>query len=156
MGKQFLASCVCENILLSFQSILETCIGDIMLTHKICKICDKDLDVDQFHWKSKRKGTRQARCKTCASDYGHTHYIANSQVYKDRANSRLKTLRAENREFVKTHLSLHPCSKCGEANTKSLAINVNSTDINNLATSELLARLESSVVLCRNCVAAQE
>lgn len=128
-----------------------------MLTVKTCKgTCGQTKPVDEFHWKSKRKGTRQSRCKDCASTYGKTHYIANSQLYKDRANSRLKTLRSENREFVKTHLSSHPCSKCGEANIKSLTLNINSIDINNLATSELLSRLETAVVLCRNCIAAQD
>lgn len=128
-----------------------------MLTEKRCKgPCGLVKPVDSFHWKSKRKGSRQSRCKGCASEYGHSHYVANLQVYKDRANSRLKSLRAENREFVKTHLSSHSCSKCNESNVKSLVININSTDINNLATSELLTRLEASVVLCRNCVASQD
>lgn len=128
-----------------------------MITEKKCKgPCDTTKSVDDFHWKSKRKGTRQARCKECMSDYGHKHYEANSQEYKDRANSRLKALRADNRNFVKTHLSTNPCSKCGEANPKVLDVNINSTDINNLATSDLLARLEHSIVLCRNCEAAKE
>lgn len=128
-----------------------------MLTHKVCKgPCGQDKEIDQYHWKSKRKGTRQARCKDCMSDYGHDHYLANSQEYKDRANTRLKTLRAENKELVKTYLSTHACSKCGESNPKVLTTQANSNEINNLATSELQEKLSQSAVLCRNCLASQD
>jgi hypothetical protein len=128
-----------------------------MLTEKKCKgPCGETKDINDFHWKSKRKGTRQARCKLCMSQYGHEHYVANSGEYKDRANSRLRALRTDNRNFVKTHLETNPCSKCGEANPKVLSVNVTSAEINNLATSDLLAKLEQSTVLCRNCQAGAE
>jgi hypothetical protein len=128
-----------------------------MLTHKICKgPCKRDLDIDQYHWKSKRRGTRQARCKDCMSDYGHVHYLANSQEYKDRANTRLQALRAENRDLIKSHLLANPCSKCGETNHKVLATNLNSNEINNLATPDLQVRLSECRVLCRNCEASQD
>lgn len=128
-----------------------------MLTEKTCKgPCGKLLSIDEYHWKSKRRGTRQARCKECMSAYGHSHYVENSQEYKDRANNRLKTLRANNRELVKNHLLTHPCSKCGEPNSKVLALNVVSNDINNLATPDLQEKLYQSTVLCRNCEAALE
>lgn len=140
-----------------YVSLYYVVVGDAMLTEKKCKgPCGLLKSIDEFHWKSKRRGTRQARCKACMSDYGHKHYVANSQEYKDRANSRLQSLRTDNRNFVKTHLETHPCFKCGEANPKSLSINVTSTEVNNLATSELLAKLESSVVICRNCQASQD
>jgi len=127
-----------------------------MLVEKRCKgPCGKLKSIDEFHWKSKRRGTRQARCKTCMSEYGHQHYIANSQEYKDRANNRLKALRAENKELVKTHLLTHPCSKCGEANSKVLDVNITSIEINNLASSDLTARLQLSTVLCKNCQASE-
>jgi len=128
-----------------------------MITEKTCKgPCGRTLSVDEFHWKSKRKGTRQARCKDCMRDYGHQHYVANSQEYKDRANSRLSTLRSANRMNVKTWLATNPCSKCGEANPKSLTVSVTSAEINNLATEALSARLAVSTVLCRNCQVSQD
>ncbi len=128
-----------------------------MLTEKRCKgTCGLVKPVDEFHWKSKRRGTRQARCKVCMSEYGHKHYLDNAQEYKDRANSRLKTLRAENHQALKTHLSTHPCTKCGEANPKVLAPPVNSIEINNLSTIALSEKLASTDVFCRNCLASQD
>jgi hypothetical protein len=128
-----------------------------MLTSKTCKgPCGRKLDIDQFHWKSKRRGTRQARCKDCMSAYGKTHYQQNSQEYKDRANNRLRALRTENRSLVQNWIVAHPCSKCGETNIKVLDTTVNSNEINNLATTELQARLEQSEVLCRNCAASKD
>lgn len=127
-----------------------------MITEKTCKgPCGQKLPIDLFHWKSKRKGTRQARCKDCMSKYGHEHYVANSQQYKDRANTRLKTLRSENRNLRKSHLSSNPCSKCGEANPRVLDISITSAEINNLNTDAFKARLAESVVLCKNCQASQ-
>lgn len=128
-----------------------------MLTEKRCKgSCGAVKPIDEFHWKSKRRGTRQARCKDCMSDYGHKHYLANSQEYKDRANTRLKSLREGNRMNVKTWLATHPCQKCGEANPKVLTISVNSTEINNLSAEALTTKLAESTILCRNCQASQD
>lgn len=131
-----------------------------MITEKICKDPNCEIkeaqSIENFHWKSKRKGTRQPKCKTCMSRYGKTHYEANSDDYKARANERLKLLRSTNRENVKTHLSTHPCSKCGNANVKVLSISVTSAEINNMAPEALLAKLAESVVLCRNCKVSQD
>lgn len=128
-----------------------------MLTEKKCKgPCGLTKPIDEFHWKSKRRGTRQARCKECMSDYGHNHYLANSQQYKDRANTRLSALRTQNRQTVKSWISTHPCQKCGEANPKVLTTSINSVEINNLATEDLQAKLSNSTVLCRNCLASQD
>jgi hypothetical protein len=127
-----------------------------MLTHKVCKgSCGLDKQIDEFHWKSKRRGTRQARCKDCMSQYGKAHYQTNSQEYKDRANNRLRALRTENRDLVKSWLSSHNCSKCGESNSKVLSTSLTSAEINNLSTTDLQGRLEQAVILCRNCEAAK-
>lgn len=128
-----------------------------MITEKQCKgPCGQVKSIDEFHWKSKRRGTRQARCKSCMSDYGHQHYVANAQEYKDRANNRLKSLRTENRELVKTHLLTHPCQKCGETNVKALDVSVTSNEINNLGTEALTERLSVASVLCKNCQVSQD
>lgn len=128
-----------------------------MLTEKKCKgPCGRTLPVDDFHWKSKRKGTRQARCKSCMSDYGHQHYVANSDKYKERANSRLQALRATNRESVDNHLKTHPCQGCGETNFKVLQTSLTSIEINNLSPEALNAKLAESTVKCLNCLAAEE
>jgi hypothetical protein len=126
-----------------------------MLTEKTCSQCKDKKDIDQFHWKSKRRGTRQARCISCTSTYGHSHYLTHSQEYKDRANNRLKELRNTNRANVKSWLSSHPCN-CGQSNPKVLIISVNSNQINNLSPEDLSVELEKSVVMCRNCKASQD
>ena len=128
---------------------------------KTCKNPECDLKgqpqpIDNFHWKSKRRGTRQSHCKVCMSKYGHQHYVANSDQYKERANNRLKTLRATNRELVKNWISSHPCQKCQEANPKKLVVSVNSNEINNMSTEDLTAKLVNSMILCRNCQVLQD
>lgn len=128
-----------------------------MITEKKCKgPCGLTKSVDEFHWKSKRKGTRQTRCKECMSQYGHSHYVANSQQYKDRANTRLTQLRADNRLAVETWLTTNPCSKCGESNSKVLSTSLTSQEINNLSQTDLTAKLQASIILCRNCEAAEK
>ena len=128
-----------------------------MITEKKCKgPCGQTKPIDEFHWKSKRKGTRQARCKACMSDYGHQHYLKNSDDYKNRANTRLKALRSSNRESVDNHLKTHPCQSCGETNFKVLQTSLNSIEINNLAPETLTAKLAESTVKCLNCLAAEQ
>lgn len=126
-----------------------------MLTEKRCLgPCGLIKSVDDFHWKSKRRGHRQARCKDCSRQYSHVHYIANSDEYKERANTRLKALRLTNRDLVKTFISDNPCSKCGETNPKVLTTSIKSSEINNIATADLAVKLVQGGTLCRNCIAA--
>lgn len=128
-----------------------------MITEKTCKgPCGRKLDIDEFHWKSKRRGTRQPKCKDCMKTYSAEHYKSHSQEYKDRANNRLKSLRTENRALVQSWISSHPCQKCGETNSKVLSVNIGSIEINNKSTSDLQTLLDQSAVLCRNCQASQD
>lgn len=128
-----------------------------MLTEKKCKgPCGQVKQIDEYHWKSKRKGIRQARCKACMSEYGHEHYLANTDAYKTRANTRLKDLRTRNHDLVKNFMKTTPCAECGEANPKLLVNSLNSTQINNLSSEDLLVEMSKCVVSCRNCRAKQD
>lgn len=128
-----------------------------MITEKTCTgPCGKTLSVDEFHWKSKRRGTRQAKCKACMADYGHAHYVANADTYKERANNRLKELRANNRNMVKSYMATNPCFTCQEDNPKMLTISIDSVKVNNLSSADLLTELEPNLVICRNCLASKD
>lgn len=128
--------------------IKEVVVGSV----KRCKgVCKRMRPLTEFHYKSKRRGTRQARCKECMSSYGKEHYIANTEDYKERANSRLKALRTTNRQLVKEHLATSSCSKCGNTNIPDLTISVKAVQINNLATENLIPLLAQSVCICRSC-----
>ena len=62
---------------------------------KVCTICQKELPIEDFNWRDKKKGTRRSECKYC-----HTKYM------QDRI--------AKKREYASQVKEQLGCAKCGE------------------------------------------
>lgn len=83
---------------------------------KICTKCNVEKPLDDFHWRSKAKGTKQAQCKPCKNGY-HLNHI---KVYRERSRQRNKAWRTEFREYLCGFLSENPCIDCGESDIRVL------------------------------------
>src|SRR5258708_23207555 len=82
---------------------------------KTCTTCGEERDAENdFSWKYKDRGIRQARCKYCQSELSRLHYQNNKQAYKDRSHARKTQVLSENKPRLYTYLSTHPCNECGE------------------------------------------
>ena len=109
---------------------------------KICTKCNRELPIEDFHWRNKEKGTRRAECKYCRID----HML---QVFKDK-----KSIIAEMKSEIK-------CQKCGE--DKSYMLDFHHIDPNEKDESiakmvhhtygmkKVLNEIEKCTVLCANC-----
>jgi hypothetical protein len=68
-----------------------------MITIKICKNCNLELEINNFNKdKSKKDGYRNS-CKECQKNYGNEYYILN----KDNINKKNKKWKGENKELIK-------------------------------------------------------
>lgn len=60
---------------------------------KICSVCKKDKDIEDFHFNDLEKGTRKSKCKTCQADY--------IKKYKSRDPEKLKDIwRKASRRYI--------------------------------------------------------
>ena len=130
------------------------------MSTKRCNGCNKDRDIEDFNLKDRTKGTLQALCRFCIAEYGKEHYKNNKQAYIDKAKSRNKRIREENRTKLFAYLSQHPCVDCGQTDIRCLEFdhvrgnktyNV-ATLIKNLASwSTIETEIAKCEVRCANC-----
>ena len=81
---------------------------------KKCTRCKKEKLVEKFNFKNKAKNIRQSHCKECTRFFIKNHYNKNREYYLTKSHKRNKFLRYNINNYVKNHLSTHPCVDCGE------------------------------------------
>ena len=88
---------------------------------KVCKMCEKEKSVDDFHFTNKAKGYRQSYCKLCNSEYTRRWRKGNREkVSRQNANSNTRArlrLRAEMLEAYGGQ-----CACCGETEEHFLTL----------------------------------
>lgn len=81
---------------------------------KICTKCTKEKSLEDFNFKNKTKGIKQAQCKECQSIYFKKHYSKNVEKYCKRARTSNPAAKKRNREFIISYLLEHSCVDCEE------------------------------------------
>lgn len=112
---------------------------------KICTKCGRDLPLNQFNWRDKKKGTRRSECKFC-----HSTYMKN--IYRQKKDEL---------QALKTELKCKKCgyNKCGASlefhhinpEEKDEKISSLMTHRYNLNNPDIQAELKKCIVLCANC-----
>lgn len=130
------------------------------MAKKHCNGCHQDRDIEDFNFKDRTKGTRQALCRFCIAEYGRKHYKNNKQVYIDKAKNRNKRISEANRTKLFAYLSEHPCVDCGETDVYVLEFDhVRGKKSNDIAKmvmdgyswSTIEAEIAKCEVRCANC-----
>jgi hypothetical protein len=93
-------------------------------------------------------------------DYAHRHYLANMELYKQRAVVSNKQAKIRNRENMLAYLLMHPCADCEERNPVVLDFdhvkgkkeyNVAKMMNSSLSWSKILSEIAKCEVVCANC-----
>ena len=50
---------------------------------KICSKCQRELSIDDFHWRNKKAGTKRAECKECHNKQVKERYAKNKEIIND-------------------------------------------------------------------------
>ena len=79
-----------------------------------CRGCGVTKSASGFPYRSKSRGTRQRRCRSCVAANSRRHYERNRETYKKRAHAGRRENRRASRERVIQYLLSHPCVDCGE------------------------------------------
>jgi hypothetical protein len=123
---------------------------------KVCGVCKKTKQLDQFHKNPRKKDGVQSMCKECRKTYHRKHYLNNKQIYIDKAIR----IRKSFREWFNELKSHYKCEICGEARwwvlefhheDKSKKDSDVSVLINEGNKEKVLSEISKCVVLCANC-----
>ena len=109
---------------------------------KVCTKCGRELSIDQFNFRDKKKGTRRSECKEC-----HSAYM--KQKYQDKKNEVQK---------LKSQCS---CAKCGDSRGYVLDFhhldptqkenNIARMISNRYELDRVYDEIKKCIVLCSNC-----
>ena len=109
---------------------------------KICTKCGKELPLDAFPWRDKKKGTRRADCKECHSGYMKQQY-------------------AQKKNIIEEQKAQQKCAKCGESrgyvldyhhlNPEEKETTIARMTSNKYKLEDIQKEVEKCIVLCANC-----
>jgi hypothetical protein len=103
---------------------------------------------------------RSGMCKQHKSEYNREHYLANKQLYLDKARASDERYKLKVRTFIVDYLQAHPCA-CGESDPVVLDFDHNDgvekvsaiSDMmrNHVRLEKIQTEIEKCVVRCANC-----
>ena len=125
---------------------------------RLCGRCGELKQDEDFAWRRKARGQRQTYCRQCQAAYNHEHYLANKQLYVDRARARKQELRVQRTRFLLEYFASHPCADCGEVDPIVLEFDHLGGKLFDIGTAlpcqswaNILAEIEKCEVVCANC-----
>ncbi|MCI0550754.1 MAG: hypothetical protein L0287_07350 [Anaerolineae bacterium] len=89
------------------------------MTTKTCTKCGITKDENGFSWE--RPGRKHAACNECRAKYQAEYYKNNKDKELKYKAKRQIERREEDRVFIFTYLSQHPCVDCGESDPMVLS-----------------------------------
>jgi hypothetical protein len=128
---------------------------------KTCTRCGRTLDLAEFNFKHRARGTFQSYCKECSRAYVRDHYARNTDYYIRKARARNKLERQALGRKVLDFLREHPCVDCGESDPVVLDFDhrdpadklwtIGVLLRERRAWRTILAEIEKCTVRCANC-----
>lgn len=126
------------------------------VTKKLCKDCNRDLDVKYFGVKNQKTGALQTYCKPCQATRSSLHYKANRSSYYARNERRMR----ENILYLEKFKS-NPCIDCKQV-YPSKVMDMHHRDgeekealisqlVRKTTLPRLIRELEKCDLLCANC-----
>ena len=127
------------------------------MENKFCKNCSTEKPEEEFSFKNKAKGIRQAHCKECHKIWRRSHYEDNKEKEYKRARAYKKERQQWLREFKKDK----ECSKCGFKHPAALqfhhregeekSFNIAHAAQNGIGEDRVLEEIAKCDILCANC-----
>ena len=109
---------------------------------KICTKCNKELPIEDFNWRDRKKGTRRSECKYCHTLFMRNNYKEKRQIVEDIKTGQCCQKCGDDRGYV---LDFHHLDPSVKEHTVARMIS------NNYRLDYTLQEIEKCVVLCANC-----
>ena len=86
------------------------------MTTKICNHCGLPKDEEEFNWRFKALGIRNAACRDCQHAFNKDYYEGDAKErHLQKVKQRTEAAREAARDYVYQYLLRHPCAICREA-----------------------------------------
>jgi hypothetical protein len=127
---------------------------------KPCQKCHVPKDEEEYSWRFKVLGKRDAICKECRKKYNDQYFSGPAKErHLEQVRERKQVAREHAREYLLNYLSTHPCEHCGESDIRVLELHhvgdkdktVSQMVGEGLSTERIQRELEKCQVLCANC-----
>ena len=128
---------------------------------KACCTCKKEIPINEYSWKIKKRSKRSTKCKDCTNEYSRQHYKNNINDYVARAKKNRARYKKEGRNLIYEFKLSNPCTSCGESNPIVLEFDhldpqTKRNDVSTMAThgysiESLEKEIEKCIILCANC-----
>ncbi len=127
---------------------------------KTCTKCGEQKSETEFHFRSKKKGTRKSYCRPCYSKYYYKEYYnANKDAYRKRTIRAKRKRKDRNQKFILGYLLKNPCVDCGETDIVTLDFdhkrdkkhNVSNLMRHDYSLEQIEKEIAKCEVRCANC-----
>lgn len=109
---------------------------------KVCTKCGKELPIEDFNWRDKKKGTRRSECKYCHTEYMKRKYQEKKQTIQNMKAEASCAKCGDTRGYV---LDYHHIDKTQKENTIARMIS------NRYTLDKIYQEIEKCICLCANC-----
>lgn len=109
---------------------------------KVCTKCGKELLIEEFNWRDKKKGTRRSECKYCHSSYMKEQYQRKKETVNKIKENQCCAKCGDSRGYV---LDFHHVDPSIKENTIARMTS------NNYRLDKTLDEIKKCIVLCANC-----
>ena len=109
---------------------------------KVCTQCKKELPIEEFNWRDKKRGIRRANCKYCQTEYMKNAYMKKKKLVSEIKSNMQCQKCGECREYVLDFHHVEPNKK--ENTVARMTSNAYRID-------KILEEVKKCIVLCSNC-----
>ena len=128
---------------------------------KFCKNCSTEKPEEEFSFKNKAKGIRQAHCKECHKVWRRSHYEGN----KEKEYQRSREWKRSRARWLKEFKSDKKCERCGFDNPAALhfhhrdseqkEFNIGHISTLGIGEEKALEEIAKCEIICANCHAIE-
>jgi hypothetical protein len=127
---------------------------------KKCDVCKQLKDEEEYNWKWKNLGIKDATWRSCRKEYNKEYFNGSAkEKHLQQVRQRKQAAREFARDYVLNYLTTHPCIHCGESDVRVLEFHhigdkegtISKMVGEGYSTDRIQRELDKTQVLCANC-----
>jgi hypothetical protein len=132
-----------------------------VLMEKLCRSCNRKLDISKFNKNKSRKDGLQAHCRDCTQAKFKSYYSKNQDYHKKVVGRNTRRVKALRKAVIDIKRKIGKCYLCPETETACLQFhhiqaNTKVREVSNLISANvswkrIIAEIKKCILVCSNC-----